>query len=151
MPELADQHALSGIPPRRAVAFTTNATSCEFASNLLGDRAGASYRQVIDVGNWDAATMTNAPGQSGDPRSPFYDNLLQAAGPKRNHFHCSIAVKRCWNTRFFRITPARPNPRLSYAQRARTSLLFLLVFSLHHMSITWRHQEFLPESIAHPQ
>jgi penicillin amidase len=21
--------------------------------------------------------MTNAPGQSGDPRSPFYDNLLQ--------------------------------------------------------------------------
>ena len=38
---------------------------------------GASYRQVIDVGNWDAAKMTNAPGQSGDPRSPFYDNLLE--------------------------------------------------------------------------
>jgi penicillin amidase len=28
------------------------------------------------VGNWDAARMTNAPGQSGDPRSPFYANLL---------------------------------------------------------------------------
>ena len=38
---------------------------------------GASYLQVIDVGNWDAAHMTNAPGQSGDPRSPFYGNLLQ--------------------------------------------------------------------------
>ena len=24
-----------------------------------------------------AAQMTNAPGQSGDPRSPFYDNLLK--------------------------------------------------------------------------
>jgi len=32
---------------------------------------------VIDVGNWDDAMMTNAPGQSGDPRSPFYDNLLE--------------------------------------------------------------------------
>jgi penicillin amidase len=32
---------------------------------------------VVDVGNWDAAKMTNAPGQSGDPRSKFYDNLLE--------------------------------------------------------------------------
>ena len=38
---------------------------------------GSSYRQVIDVGNWDAARMTNTPGQSGDPRSPFYSNLLK--------------------------------------------------------------------------
>ena len=29
------------------------------------------------MGNWDEARMTNAPGQSGDPRSPFFDNLLQ--------------------------------------------------------------------------
>lgn len=54
---------------------TTNATS--FRSSDMLVRSGASYRQVIDVGNWDAATMTNAPGQSGDPRSPFYDNLLE--------------------------------------------------------------------------
>lgn len=54
---------------------TTNNTG--FLAGDLLVRAGASYRQVIDVGNWDAATMTNAPGQSGDPRSPFYDNLLQ--------------------------------------------------------------------------
>ena len=32
---------------------------------------------MLDVGNWNAARMTNAPGQSGDPRSPFYANLLQ--------------------------------------------------------------------------
>ena len=32
---------------------------------------------IVDVGNWDAARMTNAPGQSGDPRSRFYDNLLE--------------------------------------------------------------------------
>ena len=38
---------------------------------------GASFSMVLDVGNWDASRMTNTPGQSGDPRSPFYDNLLE--------------------------------------------------------------------------
>ena len=61
--------------PRGGSGFTVNATS-SYTSALRVD-AGASYRQVIDVGNWDASTMTNAPGQSGDPRSPFYDNLLE--------------------------------------------------------------------------
>jgi penicillin amidase len=56
-------------------ATTTNNTG--FSASDLLVRGGASYRQVIDVGNWDAATMTNAPGQSGDPRSPFYGNLLR--------------------------------------------------------------------------
>jgi penicillin amidase len=61
--------------PRGGSGYTTNNTA--FRAGDLLVRAGASYRQVIDVGNWDAATMTNAPGQSGDPRSPFYDNLLE--------------------------------------------------------------------------
>ncbi len=37
--------------------------------------AGASVRIVVDVGNWDASTCINAPGQSGDPRSPHYRDL----------------------------------------------------------------------------
>ena len=61
--------------PRGGSGSTTNNTG--FNPNDLLVRAGASYRQVIDVGNWDASRMTNAPGQSGDPRSPFYDNLLR--------------------------------------------------------------------------
>ena len=56
-------------------ANTTNNTG--FTSDSFNVRGGASYRQVIDVGNWDTARMTNAPGQSGDPRSPFYANLLE--------------------------------------------------------------------------
>jgi penicillin amidase len=36
---------------------------------------GASFRMVIDVGNWDASRVVNAPGQSGDPRSPHYRDL----------------------------------------------------------------------------
>lgn len=33
---------------------------------------GASYLQVIDVGNWDNSLYLNLPGQSADPRSPHY-------------------------------------------------------------------------------
>jgi penicillin amidase len=37
-----------------------------------GVGGGASYLQVIDVGNWDASLMLNLPGESNDPRSPHY-------------------------------------------------------------------------------
>ncbi|WP_375461657.1 penicillin acylase family protein [uncultured Enterovirga sp.] len=37
--------------------------------------AGASFRTVIDVGAWDESRFVNTPGQSGDPRSPHYDDL----------------------------------------------------------------------------
>jgi penicillin G amidase len=36
---------------------------------------GASVRLVIDVGDWDNSVCINAPGQSGDPGSPHYDDL----------------------------------------------------------------------------
>src|SRR5262249_31403867 len=36
---------------------------------------GASYRQLFDLADWDRGLATNAPGQSGQPESPFYSNL----------------------------------------------------------------------------
>jgi penicillin amidase len=44
--------------------------------------AGASVRLVMDVGDWDNSFCVNAPGQSGDPRSPHYADLapIWAAG-----------------------------------------------------------------------
>jgi penicillin amidase len=36
---------------------------------------GASVRLVMDVGDWDRSLWINAPGQSGDPRSPHYADL----------------------------------------------------------------------------
>ena len=39
--------------------------------------SGSSYRQVIDVANWDNSRVQNVPGQSADPRSPYYQNLLK--------------------------------------------------------------------------
>jgi penicillin G amidase len=38
---------------------------------------GASYREIFDLSNWDHALVANVPGQSGQPGSPFYSNLLQ--------------------------------------------------------------------------
>jgi penicillin G amidase len=61
--------------PRGGSANTANNTSFDPADFLVA--SGASFRMVLDVGNWDAARMTSAPGQSGDPRSPFYRNLLE--------------------------------------------------------------------------
>ncbi|MEX2328054.1 MAG: penicillin acylase family protein, partial [Pseudomonadales bacterium] len=54
------------------------------ASNTLnanhGDTrqlSGASFRIIVDTVDWDSAVGTNTPGQSGDPRSPFYNNLFK--------------------------------------------------------------------------
>ncbi len=43
---------------------------------------GASFRIVVDVGDWDRSVFINTPGQSGDPRSPHYGDLapIWAAG-----------------------------------------------------------------------
>jgi penicillin amidase len=77
--ELADDELAEAMRyqtyPRGGSANTTNNTG--FRSEDFLVRSGASFRMVLDVGRWDDAEMTNAPGQSGDPRSPFYDNLLE--------------------------------------------------------------------------
>jgi penicillin amidase len=39
---------------------------------------GASYCQVIDLADWDHSLAKNAPGQSGQPGSAYYGNLLEA-------------------------------------------------------------------------
>ena len=43
----------------------------------FNQRSGASFRMVIDVGNWDASVAMNNPGQSGDPRNPHYRDLFE--------------------------------------------------------------------------
>jgi penicillin amidase len=37
---------------------------------------GASYRQVFDLADWDRGVVTSVPGQSGQPGSSHYDDLL---------------------------------------------------------------------------
>lgn len=38
--------------------------------------SGASYRQILDLSDWDRSVAINVPGQSGEPGSPHYDDLL---------------------------------------------------------------------------
>lgn len=58
--------------PRGGNAYTPGSTG----SNNRQSR-GASFRMIVNTGDWDAAVGTNAPGQSGNPESPFYSNLFE--------------------------------------------------------------------------
>jgi penicillin G amidase len=37
---------------------------------------GASFREILDVADWDRSVATSVPGQSGQPGSPHYGDLL---------------------------------------------------------------------------
>jgi len=37
---------------------------------------GATFREILDVADWDRSVATSVPGQSGQPESEFYSNLL---------------------------------------------------------------------------
>ncbi|MEO7964482.1 MAG: penicillin acylase family protein [Gemmatimonadaceae bacterium] len=39
--------------------------------------AGASFRMIVEAGDWDGAVGTNTPGQSGDVNDPHYRDLFE--------------------------------------------------------------------------
>jgi penicillin amidase len=45
--------------------------------NGANQTSGASFRIIVDTGDWDRTVGMNTPGQSGDTRSPFYRNLFE--------------------------------------------------------------------------
>jgi penicillin amidase len=59
--------------PHGGSASTTMHTG--YRPNDFRTIMGASVRMVFDVGDWDRSVWINAPGQSGDPRSPHYRDL----------------------------------------------------------------------------
>lgn len=61
-----------GPMPRGGNGYTPGSTG-----NNLNQTSGASFRMIVNTGDWDAAIGTNGPGQSGDPSSPFYNNLYE--------------------------------------------------------------------------
>ncbi len=62
-------------------ANTVNATS----GAALRQTAGASYRHVVDLADWDRSTMTNVPGESGNPASSHYADLIDDWAAGRYH------------------------------------------------------------------
>jgi len=57
--------------PRGGYGVTVNATG-----NGENQTAGASFRIIVDTGDWDRTVGSNTPGQSGDPDSPHYRDLF---------------------------------------------------------------------------
>jgi penicillin G amidase len=53
---------------------------------------GATYREVLDVSDWDRSVVTNVPGQSGQPGSPYYGNLL-ALWAENQYFPLAFSKK----------------------------------------------------------
>ena len=84
---LSLQHPLNGKKfdlesiARPGSAYTVNAAS----GPNHRQTNGPSYRQIIDVSNWDNSVMTNVPGESGDPASKHYGDLLGDWAAGRYH------------------------------------------------------------------
>jgi penicillin amidase len=55
-------------------AYTVNAATYRIDDFAMTN--GASFRMVVDVGDWDNSLVINTPGQSGDPQSPHYGDLF---------------------------------------------------------------------------
>ena len=62
-------------------ANTVNATS----GAHLQQTNGASYREILDLSDWDRSVMTNVPGESGDPESSHYSDLIDDWASGRYH------------------------------------------------------------------
>ncbi|MBI4877698.1 MAG: penicillin acylase family protein, partial [Acidobacteria bacterium] len=67
--------------PRPGDATTPNATG----GSQFRQMNGASYRQIINLADWDRSIVTNAPGESGNPASPHYSDLLEPWAAGRYH------------------------------------------------------------------
>jgi penicillin amidase len=59
--------------PRGGGGHTVNVSG--YHADNFWHAHGASFRMVLDVGNWDNSRAINTPGQSGNPDSPHYRDL----------------------------------------------------------------------------
>ncbi len=66
----------SGPAARGGSGATVNSTA--YSLDDFVQRYGASFRMLLDVGNWDDSVAMNTPGQSGDPSSTHDRDLFEA-------------------------------------------------------------------------
>lgn len=63
-----------GPKPKGGNSFTVNKT--QYRTNDFRTIVSASFRMILDVGNWDNSLALNMPGQSGVASSTHYKNLF---------------------------------------------------------------------------
>jgi len=106
-----ERAALLNLPdvPRGGDGTTVNNTGME-----LRQVHGASFREVIDLADWDRSLTINVPGQSGQPGSRHYGDLLPlwAAGQYHPLVFSRAAVERAAAERLWLLPKgvARPAP-----------------------------------------
>jgi penicillin amidase len=74
--EATRSRATLGPLPRGGSSDTVSATT--YLPGDFTQNSGASFRVVVDVGEWDNSLAMNSPGQSGDPASPHFADLFPA-------------------------------------------------------------------------
>ncbi len=62
--------------PRPGDEYTVNATGFDESWASWEQIEGASYREIFDTGDWDQSVAISTPGQSGQPTSPHYADLM---------------------------------------------------------------------------
>ncbi|HTX49122.1 MAG TPA: penicillin acylase family protein [Caulobacteraceae bacterium] len=72
-PALAERMTHGPLPLRGSATTPCAAT---YRMDDFAAITGASFRMVVDVGDWDNSLVINSPGQSGDPDSPHYGDLF---------------------------------------------------------------------------
>jgi penicillin amidase len=81
----AFRHPLAPLGPAYAKAFNLDPVSRPGDAHTpnaathnpkFEHTSGATYRHVLDLADWDSGLATSAPGQSGQPGSPHYADLL---------------------------------------------------------------------------
>jgi penicillin G amidase len=60
--------------PRPGDEYVVNATGSD--DDSYHQTSGASYREILDTSDWDRSVAVNTPGQSGQPGSKHYSDLL---------------------------------------------------------------------------
>ena len=96
-----------GSYPRAGDANTVFATG---GANFR-QTAGASYREIIDLGDFDRSVAINVPGQSAQPESEYYGNLLPL-WTEGQYFPLVYSRARVENEtkHLLRLTPGRRTP-----------------------------------------
>ena len=71
-----EAEALTDLGPvaRPGDEYVVNATG--YFGDSFEQVSGASYREILDTGDWDRSVAVNTPGQSGQPGSAHYSDLL---------------------------------------------------------------------------
>jgi penicillin G amidase len=62
--------------PRPGDEYTVNATGFDESWGSWEQIEGASYREILDTSDWDRSVAVNTPGQSGQPGSRHYSDLM---------------------------------------------------------------------------